>query len=104
MMRPTLRSIEPRRALNPAIPVDSAKTPNSRGAKTMRVVCISDTHELHRELKVPGGDLLIHAGDFTSFGKGTKEILDFNDWLGDLPHRYKVLTCGNHEYAMEADP
>ena len=70
----------------------------------MRVVCISDTHELHRELKVPGGDLLIHAGDFTFFGKGTKAILDFNDWLGDLPHRYKVLTCGNHEYAMEADP
>jgi Icc-related predicted phosphoesterase len=70
----------------------------------MRVVCISDTHELHRELVVPPGDLLIHAGDFTFFGKGSRAILDFNDWLGDLPHRYKVVVCGNHEYAMEADP
>jgi hypothetical protein len=70
----------------------------------MRVVCISDTHELHRELQVPPGDLLIHAGDFTFFGTGTRAIIDFNDWLGGLPHQYKVITCGNHEFAIEADP
>jgi len=35
----------------------------------MRLVVISDTHELHRELAVPPGDLLIHAGDFTLHSK-----------------------------------
>jgi Icc-related predicted phosphoesterase len=70
----------------------------------LRVVCISDTHELHRELVVPPGDLLIHAGDFTFFGKGTRAIIDFNNWLGDLPHRYKVVTYGNHEFVLEAEP
>ena len=55
----------------------------------LRVVCISDTHELHRELQVPSGDLLIHAGDFTFFGRGTRAIIDFNDWLGNQPHPHK---------------
>ena len=70
----------------------------------LRVVCISDTHELHRELLVPPGDLLIHAGDFTFFGQDTRAIVDFDRWLGELPHQYKVVTCGNHESAFEADP
>jgi Icc-related predicted phosphoesterase len=70
----------------------------------MKVVCISDTHELHRELAVPAGDLLLHAGDFTFFGKGTRAIKDFNAWLGELPHPHKVITCGNHEYAIDTNP
>jgi hypothetical protein len=42
---------------------------------------MSDTHELHRELDVPHGDILIHAGDFTTFSKSATAILDFNEWL-----------------------
>lgn len=38
----------------------------------MRVVCISDTHGLHDELqaarRIPDGDVLVHAGDFTDTG------------------------------------
>lgn len=71
---------------------------------SLRIVCISDTHELHRELVVPPGDVLIHAGDFTFFGRGTRAIRDFDEWLGELPHRSKIITCGNHEFAIEADP
>lgn len=70
----------------------------------MRIVCISDTHELHRELELPPGDLLIHAGDFTFWGKSRRAIVDFNDWLGTQPHRHKVVVPGNHEYMLEADP
>jgi len=70
----------------------------------MRIVCISDTHERHRELIVPPGDMLIHAGDLTSFSKRPSMIIDFNRWLGELPHRYKIVTFGNHEFAFEADP
>jgi hypothetical protein len=28
----------------------------------------------------------------------------FNTWLGDQPAKYKVITCGNHEYPVEAEP
>jgi hypothetical protein len=68
------------------------------------IVCISDTHELHRELDVPNGDILIHAGDFTLFSKSVAAILDFNEWLGELPHRFKLVTPGNHEFFLESDP
>lgn len=60
------------------------------------IVCISDTHELHRELLVPPGDMLIHAGDFCHISSARK-IAEFNDWLGTLPHRHKILVPGNHD-------
>ena len=71
--------------------------------KPLTIVCISDTHELHRELDVPDGDILIHAGDFTMFSKSASAILDFNEWLGKLPHRWKILIPGNHEFFLESD-
>lgn len=37
--------------------------------KGVRIVCISDTHTKHGDLNIPDGDILIHAGDFTSFGR-----------------------------------
>jgi Icc-related predicted phosphoesterase len=72
-------------------------------ARRVRVVCISDTHELHRDLALPDGDLLIHAGDFTFWNHAAK-IQDFNDWLGELPHRHKVVIPGNHDRAFSQDP
>lgn len=72
--------------------------------ENIRIACISDTHELHRELDVPDGDILIHAGDFTMFSKSVAAIRDFNDWLGELPHKVKVVVPGNHEFFLEADP
>jgi Icc-related predicted phosphoesterase len=68
------------------------------------IVAISDTHGLHREIELPAGDLLIHAGDFTMFSKSAAAILDFNEWLGGLPHRWKIVTPGNHEFFLESDP
>ena len=67
----------------------------------MQIVLISDTHGLHRQLEVPGGDLLIHAGDFTFYSKPPSIISDFNNWLGSLPHRHKVVVPGNHEFILE---
>jgi predicted phosphodiesterase len=67
----------------------------------MRIVLISDTHVLHRQLEVPGGDLLIHAGDFTFYSKPPSIVSDFNAWLGSLPHRHKVVIPGNHEFILE---
>jgi Icc-related predicted phosphoesterase len=46
---------------------------------------------------------LIHAGDFTFFNSISK-IRDFNDWLGELPHRRKVVIPGNHDRAFNLNP
>jgi Icc-related predicted phosphoesterase len=70
----------------------------------MQICIISDTHGLHRELEVPHGDILIHAGDFTMFSKSLGEIEDFNEWLGELPHKWKFVVPGNHEFFLEANP
>ena len=67
----------------------------------MRIVCISDTHELHRDLLIPDGDMLIHAGDITFFSHQPAVLNDFNEWLGELPQRYKVVIPGNHDSLLE---
>lgn len=70
----------------------------------MRLVCISDTHSLHRRIPdIPAGDVLIHAGD--CLGAGTLDnVEDLNDWLGTLPHRHKVVIAGNHDWAFQETP
>jgi Icc-related predicted phosphoesterase len=69
----------------------------------MRIVLISDTHGLHRELAVPAGDLLIHAGDITTNSKPDWMYRHFDIWLGELPHRHKIVIPGNNDYLLE-DP
>ncbi|KAH6687999.1 metallophosphoesterase domain-containing protein [Plectosphaerella plurivora] len=61
----------------------------------IRVVCLSDTHDLIPS-KVPDGDLLIHAGDLTSPGSAAN-IQAQLDWLASLPHAHKVVVAGNHD-------
>jgi Icc-related predicted phosphoesterase len=42
------------------------------------------------------------VGDFTfSFEKRLSMYSDFNDWLGELPHRYRVVVPGNHDLLLE---
>lgn len=104
----------------------------------MRVVCISDTHGLHDALqRIPDGDVLVHAGDFTDTGDrdevrllsysrphsqgscafrygcvadglpcactvcGYVQVLAFNEFLGKLPHKYKLVVAGNHESTFD---
>jgi hypothetical protein len=69
----------------------------------VRIVCISDTHELHRELDIPPGDILIHAGDFMFMSQRPSKVADFDRWLGELPHPTKIVIPGNHDSLVEAD-
>jgi predicted phosphodiesterase len=62
----------------------------------MRFVCLSDTHSLHRKIKVPSGDVLIHCGDFCHFGT-KEELIDFEEWFQNQPHTFKLLVSGNHD-------
>ncbi|ETI38754.1 hypothetical protein F441_15412 [Phytophthora nicotianae CJ01A1] len=67
----------------------------------MRVVCVSDTHGLHEDaLDIPDGDVFVHAGDFTDTGERS-EVVAFNEFLGRLPHRYKLVIAGNHESSFD---
>lgn len=68
----------------------------------MRCIAISDTHGMHNDIQVPDGDVLIHAGDFLGRGK-LYELESFNKWLGNLPHKHKIIVAGNHDWCFERD-
>ena len=63
----------------------------------MKIVCISDTHSLHRQVDVPDGDVLLHAGDLCNHGT-RGEVKQFIGWLGELPHAHKIFIAGNHDW------
>ncbi len=66
----------------------------------MKLVIISDTHGFHREVTVPAGDVLIHCGDITKRGN-IAELDDFNEWLGELPFKHRLVIAGNHDWCFE---
>ena len=68
----------------------------------MKLVAISDTHGLHRSLQIPDGDILVHAGDLTRHGT-LDDVIEFNDFLGTLPHPHKIVIAGNHDFCFESD-
>jgi len=64
-------------------------------------VCISDTHSAVDPLtKLPEGDVLVHAGDFSRVGR-PEEIANFVHFLNAQPHPYKVVIAGNHDLTLE---
>lgn len=66
----------------------------------MQIVAISDTHGKHRDLNIPDGDILIHAGDVTR--GGTKEqVVDFLNWFTEQKHTHKIFVAGNHDFFFE---
>lgn len=72
----------------------------------MEIVCISDTHNRHRELTpemLGTGDVLVHSGDFTNMGS-LKEVRDFVDWFAGVPgFRHKILIAGNHDIGLDPE-
>ena len=69
----------------------------------MKCILLSDTHEAHELVRIPDGDVLIHAGDVSLRGVG-EAILRFLDWFAAQPHRHKVLVAGNHDRWFEQEP
>lgn len=69
----------------------------------MQIVVISDTHGFHQSVSVPDGDVLVHAGDLTRRGS-LQDVETFNRWLGSLPHPYKVVIAGNHDWCFQESP
>lgn len=67
----------------------------------MKIVAISDTHNLHDTLTIPECDILIHAGDAT--GDGTaKECIAFLLWMSSLDQcKHKIFVPGNHDFMFQ---
>jgi predicted phosphohydrolase len=69
----------------------------------LKLVAISDTHSLHKRVKLPKGDVLIHAGDLTTKGE-LSEVSDFLGWFATLPFAHKIFIAGNHDFFFEKAP
>jgi len=69
----------------------------------MKIVCVSDTHRQHHMLKIPEGDVLIHAGDFTDWGS-IYDVMDIAEWFKAQPHECKILIAGNHDVCFQSKP
>ena len=71
----------------------------------MKITFISDTHNKHKQIQdLPGGDLLIHAGDISSMGR-KYEIEEFCEWFDSLNnYTSAVFICGNHDFGFEERP
>jgi Icc-related predicted phosphoesterase len=67
-----------------------------------KLVLISDTHTMHEDLILPEGDILIHAGDFTSRGE-PGEVGDFFGWLEEQAKNFEhiIFIAGNHDKSFE---
>jgi len=69
----------------------------------MKIIAISDTHTMERSIRdIPDGDVLIHAGDITGNGQSW-QIIEFCNWIKELPHKHKIVIAGNHDSCFEKD-
>lgn len=71
-----------------------------------RITCISDSHTKHDHLidNLPGGDILIHAGDLSSTGR-PHEIESFCKWFDKIDnYDDKIFIAGNHDFLFENHP
>mmetsp|Transcript_51606 Transcript_51606/g.85587 ORF Transcript_51606/g.85587 Transcript_51606/m.85587 type:complete len:291 (+) Transcript_51606:102-974(+) len=74
------------------------------GGEYVRIVTVSDTHTQEGLLKVPPGDILIHAGDalFKNLdANNTTSIQRVSAWLAQQCCRQQILIGGNHEMLLD---
>ena len=69
---------------------DVNNPPAYPGPGWTRFVCLSDTHS--ETCKVPVGDVLLHAGDLSSWGY-IRNLEVTVSWLASLPHPVKMYVA-----------
>jgi len=87
----------------PPVPLTAGQTEGDRaeshpGDKRIKIVCISDTH--NSRPPIPDGDILVHTGDLTNDGTFDEMQAQLN-WLGTMPHKYKLVVAGNHDKVLD---
>lgn len=69
----------------------------------MIITVISDTHGKHNQITqdLPGGDLLLHAGDISSMGY-QHEVQQFCKWFNNVEnYAHKIFIAGNHDWGFQ---
>ncbi|KAJ9134663.1 Metallophosphoesterase domain-containing protein 1 [Pleurostoma richardsiae] len=79
---------------------DVTKTTSSTPLRRTRFVCISDTHNC--TVKLPRGDVLVHAGDLTNQGSYS-ELSRAVQWLEKADFEAKIVVAGNHDVTLDSD-
>lgn len=77
----------------------SPDKPTKQQAPPLTLVVLSDTHGMETQLSspLPDGDILLHLGDFADDGDPKLSMARFDTWLGQQPHKVKVVLRGNHD-------
>ncbi|EJD05717.1 uncharacterized protein FOMMEDRAFT_79003 [Fomitiporia mediterranea MF3/22] len=73
--------------------------PKHPGDNWTRFVCMSDTHS-QTNITVPPGNVLIHAGDLSSWGS-LENLMPTLEWLKSLPFELKMIIAGNHDLCLD---
>jgi hypothetical protein len=87
--------------------INSCNLPEKLHLNDVRVVAISDTHERHKLLSLPKGDVLLHCGDALMLNSGYRrqvsinKLHDFNRWLSTTHFKERVFIAGNHDQIIE---
>jgi len=69
----------------------------------MIITLISDTHGKHNQITqdLPGGNLIIHAGDISSMGH-QHEVQQFCKWFNNVDnYDHKIFIAGNHDWGFQ---
>jgi Icc-related predicted phosphoesterase len=66
----------------------------------LKFIVLADTHSRHRGVKLPKGDVLIHAGDISYRGEKL-EVEDFLSWFSKQDFEHKIFIAGNHDFLFE---
>ncbi|KAF8350879.1 Metallo-dependent phosphatase-like protein [Amanita rubescens] len=82
------------------IDYDLTSVPQRPKGGWTRFICISDTHS--SIFQIPAGDVLLHAGDLTSWGY-PQQVKNTLDWLSSLEHPMKIIVAGNHDLCLDGN-
>ena len=102
-----LARVTTHRVVQPMQYVVGSPLPPPKPNGHLRFICVSDTHSFHNHLPFPlpaelGIDVLLHAGDFSSYGE-EDDVLNFIEWMRSVRVKYKVVIAGNHDVSFDED-
>lgn len=67
---------------------------------------MSDSHCRHNEIpaeQLPGGDILVHTGDFTNHGNLMQCVKFFSWFSSQTQYKHRIFIAGNHDRIAESD-
>mmetsp|Transcript_23922 Transcript_23922/g.39909 ORF Transcript_23922/g.39909 Transcript_23922/m.39909 type:complete len:292 (+) Transcript_23922:125-1000(+) len=74
---------------------------HSASSHSIRIVCLSDTYGKERDIvNVPGGDILVHCGDFSSDGT-VDQLIAFREFIDKQEHVQKFVVSGNKDTTIQ---